>query len=97
MTAIYTTSFRDISIPNVPYSFNGLATVEYDDQWGQYFCKTIELFGLAKDTSRIILHRINRDKRLNYVFSQLEDVLIPRTLASNRDQELAYHFDHVFG
>lgn len=97
MTATYTTSFRDIEIDNVPYAFSGIATVEYDEIWNQYFCKTIELFGVAKDSSRIILRRINRDNRLNYVFSKLEDALLPRTLASNRDREIEYHFDHVFG
>lgn len=97
MTSTYTTSFRDISVPNVPYAFNGIATVEYDETWNQYFCKTIELHGLVKDSSRVILHRVNRDKRWNYIFSQLEDALLPRTLSANRDREIEYHFDHVFG
>lgn len=94
----YTASFNDITIDEMPNrTFTGLAAIEYDDVWGQFFCKTIELFGVLGPRTNIIIKRRNRDQRLDVIFNQLEDVLIPNAPSVKHIPSHQYSAEYAFG
>lgn len=78
----YTTSFRDIAIDSVPTTlFSGIATWEWDEVYEDFFVQKLEVYNLFGKGSVVNLRRVNRDRGLSIIFSEIEDALLDQVSA----------------